>query len=71
VSAKVGSHGATPNAQRAGAAQAVVAYASQTITDPPTRAEVQVLNDGLAAAITLQNKIRLALVEKGIIKGGA
>jgi hypothetical protein len=52
TSAKVGFHGATPTAQRAGAAQAAVTYVSQTISDPPTRAEVQALNDGLVAAIT-------------------
>ncbi|HNQ89284.1 MAG TPA: hypothetical protein PKM73_11760 [Verrucomicrobiota bacterium] len=69
-SAKVGFHGAAPTPQRAGAAQAVVTYASQTISDPPTRAEVQAVNDGLVAAVTLLNEIRAALVEKGLIKGG-
>ena len=71
TSAKVGFHGATPTAQRAGAAQTAVTYASQSITDPPTRAQVQALNDGLVAAITLLNELRAAVVEKGIIKGGA
>ncbi|MCL4193977.1 MAG: hypothetical protein KJZ87_19725, partial [Thermoguttaceae bacterium] len=69
TSANVGLHGATPTAQRAGAAQASVTYASQTIIDPPTRADVQVLNDGLVAAVTLLNELRAAVVEKGIIKG--
>ena len=70
ASTKVGFHGATPTAQRAGAAQAAGTYVSQTISDPPTRAEVQALNDGLVAAITLLNELRAAAVEKGIIKGG-
>jgi hypothetical protein len=35
-----------------------------TISDPPTRAEVQALNDGLVAAITLLNELRAAPVEK-------
>jgi hypothetical protein len=71
TSAKVGFHGATPTPQRAGAAQAAVTYVSQTISDPPTRAEVQALNDGLVAAITLLNELRAAAVEKGLVKGGA
>ena len=44
---------------------------SQTISNPPTRAEVQALNDALVAAITLLNEIRPAVVEKGAFKGGA
>ena len=71
ASAKVRFHGATPTAQRAGAAQAAVTYASQTISDPPTRAQVQAPNDGLVAAVTLLNELRAALVEKGLIKGSA
>ena len=70
ASAKVGFHGATPTAQRAGVAQAAVTYASQTISDPPTRAQVQALNDGLLAVITLLNELRAAVIEKGLIKGG-
>jgi hypothetical protein len=35
TAAKVGFHGATPTAQRAGANQAAVTYASQTISDLP------------------------------------
>lgn len=71
TAAKVGFHGATPTAQRADAAQAAVVYASQTISDPPTRSEVQALNDGLLVAITLLNELRAAVVEKGLVKGGA
>lgn len=41
TSAKVGFHGATPTAQRSGAAQAAVTYASQTLSDPPTQAQIQ------------------------------
>jgi hypothetical protein len=71
TSARVGFHGATPTAQRAGAAQVAVTYATQTISEPPTRAQVQALNDGLVAAITLLNELRAAAVEKGVIKGAA
>lgn len=71
ASAKVGFHGAAPTGQRAGAAQAAVSYTSQTISNPPTQTEVQALNDGLVAAVTLLNELRAALVEKGIIKGAA
>jgi hypothetical protein len=71
ASAKIGFHGASPTPQRSGSAQAAVAYTSQTISDPPTQAEVQAINDGLVAAIVLLNELRAALVEKGLIKGGA
>ncbi|HNQ88371.1 MAG TPA: hypothetical protein PKM73_07155 [Verrucomicrobiota bacterium] len=70
ASAKVGFHGAASTAQRTGAAQSAVTYVSQTISDPPTRAQVQAINDGLVAAITLLNELRAAAVEKGLIKGG-
>ena len=53
AAAKVGFHGATPTVQRAGAPQAAVADASQTISDPPTQAQVRALKDGLVAAVTL------------------
>jgi hypothetical protein len=68
---KAGFHGATPISQRAGAAQAAVTHVSQTISDPATRAEVHALNDGLVAVVTLLNEIRAAVVQKGLIKGGA
>lgn len=71
ASAKVGFHGATPTAQRVGAAQAAVTYVSQTISEPPTRAEVQALNDGLVAASTLLDELRASAIEKGLIKGTA
>lgn len=71
ASQKIGFHGAAPTAQRSGAAQAAVSYTSQTISDPPTQAQVQALNDGLVAAIALLNELRAALVEKGLIKGSA
>lgn len=68
---KIGFHGATPTPQRSGAAQAAVSYTSQTISDPPTQAEVQAIHDGLVAAVALLNELRAALVEKGLIKGSA
>ena len=40
-----------------------------TISDAPTQAEVQAINDGLVAAVTLLKELRAAAVEKGIIKG--
>ncbi|HOC01439.1 MAG TPA: hypothetical protein PKM43_22150 [Verrucomicrobiota bacterium] len=39
------------------------------VSDPPTRAEVQALNDGLIAAITRLNEIRAAAIEIGLVKG--
>ena len=47
-------------AQRAGAKQIAVTYVSQTVSDPPTRAEIQALNDGLVATVTLLNEMRAA-----------
>jgi hypothetical protein len=41
------------------------------VSDPPTQARVQAVNDGLVAAITLLNELRAAVVEKGLIKGVA
>lgn len=70
TSAKVGLHGATPTAQRAEAAQAAVTYASQIISDPPTRAEVQTLNDVLVAMVALLNELWASAVENGLVKGG-
>jgi len=62
---------AKPTAERAGATQAAVTYDSRSITDPPTRADVQAFNDDLVAAITLLNELRGAVVEKGLIIGSA
>jgi hypothetical protein len=70
TSAKIGFHGTAPTAQRANANQAAVTYFSQTISSPPTQAQVQAVNDGLAAVATLLNEVRAAAVEKGLIKGG-
>jgi hypothetical protein len=57
ASAKAGFHAATPTAQQAGTAQAAVTCVAQTISDPPTHAQVQAVNDGLVAAITLLNEL--------------
>jgi hypothetical protein len=78
----VGFHGATPVAQRAGAAQgAVTATVSTNIaafTDPPSAAEmallrtfVNALKTDAAAIIVLVNELRAAQVAKGLIKGAA
>lgn len=60
-------HGATPVAQRAGAAQAAVATTGSTVTTPygyTTAAQAD-------AIVTLLNEIRATLVAKGIMKGAA
>ena len=64
-----GFHGAAPTAQRAGAAQAVVGYTVQPISDPSTQAQVQAIDDGLVPAIKLLKEVRAVLVEKRLIKG--
>ena len=45
-------------------------HAPRTISDPPTQAQVQALNDGLVTVITLLNELRVAAIENGLIKGG-
>lgn len=57
-------HGATPVAQRSGAAQAEV---SGTAGGTYSTNEQTMLND----VVALANELRAALVEKGLIKGGA
>ncbi len=39
--------------------------ANQTISDPPTKAEVQALNDAIAAAVPLLNEISSSVGELG------
>lgn len=51
--------------------QAVAVYATQTITNPPTQAEVQNINDGLVTAVRLVNRLRTDLLNLGLIKGSA
>lgn len=65
VTAKVGIHGATPTAQRAGAAQAAVVATAATNSTPFGYSEAQA-----NAIVALVNEMRAALVEKGIMKGG-
>lgn len=67
TSQKIGIHNATPSVQRAGAAQTAVATTASTNVAPygfTTQAQAD-------AVVTLQNELRAALVEKGIIKGSA
>lgn len=64
---KLAFHGATPVAQRAGAAQTAVGTTAATQTTPWGFAS-QAQADGI---ITLLNELRAAMVEKGIIKGSA
>lgn len=63
--------GGTPSESRTATptAQAAVTYAPQTISNPPTQAQVPALNDGLVAAITLLNELQPAAVEKGLREG--
>jgi hypothetical protein len=68
---KIALHGATPVAQRAGASQAAVTATALTVGATYTQAEVEAVITRLAAATTLVNELRAALVEKGIIKGAA
>lgn len=63
---KLGFHGATPTAQRAGSAQAAVATTAATNSTPYGFSEVQA--NGI---VTLLNEIRATLVEKGLMKGSA
>lgn len=51
--ANVGLHVAPPTVRRASAAQDAVSYPSQTISDPPTQAQIQAVNEGVVAAIML------------------
>ena len=65
ASAKVGSHGAAPTAQRTGATQAAVTCVSQTISDPPTQSQTLPL-----AAVTLRNESRATGGEIVVVLGG-
>jgi hypothetical protein len=68
----VGFHGATPVAQRAGAAQAAVSStAVPNVGGTYSQAEVNAIVARTTANTVLLNEIRAALVEKGIIKGAA
>lgn len=61
---KISFHGATPVAQRSGAAQSAVVTTAPTNTSPYGFTQAQA-----TAIITLLNEIRSALVEKGLIQG--
>ncbi len=71
ASAKVGFHGVTPTAKRAGVAQAAVTCASQTVNDQPTRAAVQAINDGLVATVMRLHQVLGHRGRAGVIKCGA
>ncbi|HKP93451.1 MAG TPA: hypothetical protein VJS88_06110 [Chthoniobacterales bacterium] len=62
----VGFHGATPVAQRSGAAQAAVATTAATNSSPYGFSQTQA-----DAIVTLLNEIRATLVAKGLMKGSA
>jgi len=82
---KIGFWGVAPVVQPAGAGQAAVTLGNSdgeigglTISDPPTQAEVQALRDAceeladdVRALSTLVHALRTALVNSGLIKGGA
>lgn len=71
ASRKIGFHGATPSAQRAGAAQAAVSTTTLTVGATYDQTEVTALKTRCADLTTLVNELRAALVAKGIIKGAA
>lgn len=62
---KISLHGATPVAQRSGAAQAAVSTTASTTTTPAGYATTTQAN----AIVALVNELRAAMVEKGIIAG--
>ena len=82
---KIGFWGVTPVTQPAGAGQAAVTLGNSdgeigglSISAPPTQAEVQALRDkceeladDVRALSTLVHALRTALVNSGLIKGGA
>jgi len=84
VSQKLGFWGVTPVVQPSGADQAAVTLGNAdgeisglTISDPPTRAEVQALRDkceeladDLRSLSALIHSLRKAIVVEGLIKGG-
>ena len=64
---KIGFHGATPTAQRSGAAQVAVATTAATNTTPYGFTTAAQAN----SIVTLVNEIRACIVEKGWMKGSA
>ncbi len=72
---KVGFHGSTPVAQRAGSAQAAVTNVSTNGTAAAAadlaalKAEAELIGDDARANTVLLNELRAALVAKGLIKG--
>lgn len=67
ATSKLAFHGATPIAQRSGAAQAAVAATTATNVSPygyTTQAQADAL-------VTLVNEMRQVLVTKGLMKGSA
>ncbi len=82
---KVGFWGAPPITQPSGAEQAAVALAntdgaitSLVVSDPPTQLEIQALRDkceeladDVRSLSTLVHALRTALINSGLIKGGA
>lgn len=68
---KVGFHGATPVAQRAGAAQTAVATDALAVGAAYSQAEVTAVATRATALTVAVNEIRATLVEKGLYKGAA
>lgn len=64
---KLAFHGSDPVAQRSGSAQAAVVTTTATNSTPYGYATSAQAN----AIVTLVNELRAAMVEKGLIKGGA
>lgn len=66
TTSKIGFHGVSPAAQRAGAAQSTL-----TITTMSQGGYGFVTSGGFTALLAQVEEIRAALVEKGLIKGSA
>lgn len=66
---KLGFLGATPAVKPTHVDQAVAVYVTQTVTNPPSQAEVQAINDGLVTAVRLVNRLRTDLMALGLITG--
>jgi len=55
--------------QQSHADQAVAVYVTQSISNPPTQAEVQAVDAGLVTAVRLSNQLRSDLIALGLILG--
>lgn len=71
TAATLGFHGTAATAQRASAAQALVATTALTANAAYVQAEMTAVTVRAAALTVLVNELQAALVAKGLIKGSA